>query len=157
MPVSLCHSPTGVCLCHCVHHHLLAPGNTPAVYPVCMLGIRTTRNTLPKLTTRVFVVYCPFYFRTLLLHEGMTKITLDGPWKCRDITRPLFPLHHAPCNHINTHAAVSDPCFVDTRLLIVEQVPFRLDRNCCEHIAERANFRFVWSSTDEECALCKEI
>jgi hypothetical protein len=137
VPASLHHKPTGVCLCHCIHHHFLAPGNHRAVYPVCMLGKRTPRNTLPKLITRVFVVYGRSYFRALLLREGMTKITLEGPWKCKGITRPLCTLHHAPYNHLNKHAAVSVPWLVDARLLIVEQVPFRLDRNRCEHIAQR--------------------
>ena len=107
---SLRHTPTGVCLCHCIHHHLLAPGNNPAVCPLCMLGKRTPRNTLPKLTTRVFFVYCRCYFRALLLREGMRKITLEGPSICTGITRPLCPLRHAPCNHLNDkHAAVSVP------------------------------------------------
>lgn len=123
-------------LMYCIHHHLLAPGNNPAVYPICMLGKRTPRNTLPKLTTRVFVVYCRFYFPALLLCEGVTEMTLEGPWKCTGITRPLCPLHHAPCNHLNQHAAVSGPWLVDARLLLAEPVPNRLVRNCCEHIAD---------------------
>jgi hypothetical protein len=148
VPASLRHTPTSVCLCHCIHHHLLAPRNNPAVYPVCMLGKRTPRNTLPKLTTRGVCCVLPLLLPSHVITWGDDKNNVRSPLKMHRHNPPIMP--PASCTMQPPQQQTRSrlwplTCWCQTADCRASSIDFLAT---AVSISQRDNFGFVWRNTE---------